>query len=161
MLLSPLRALHHPIPSYNPVCVHTHTHTSLPSFFFFPSRLLAYAGFDPRRAVTFWENRHDTVETAECTRAKAEKKEEYDSKSLIRKLVGPSHPLNVVRVDKLKEELARWETERYKAIRKRAQGMDRKHPKEGDDGPMVTSDEVDAGAGAAGAEAVSVEGESA
>ena len=81
-------------------------------------RLLAHAGFDPRHAVRFWENRAESAPDGECAHAP---KEDVDERGPIRKLLphrwsGSSyHPLNIERVRKLKQELERWEAARRRA----------------------------------------------
>ncbi|KAF9066640.1 hypothetical protein BDP27DRAFT_1330293 [Rhodocollybia butyracea] len=82
------------------------------------ARLLAHAGFDPREAISFWDQR-----ATEC--AHAESPDPADSEAegqipkyerLIRRISGTGHPVNEVRVDRLKSELVRWETERRAAL---------------------------------------------
>lgn len=63
-------------------------------------RLLAHAGFDARDAVSFWEKR--SASQAECALVD----------SSVKPMVGATHPLNQDRVQVLKNELVRWETER-------------------------------------------------
>ncbi|KAH9917032.1 peptidase family M48-domain-containing protein [Fomitopsis serialis] len=82
------------------------------------ARLLAHAGFDPRHAVRFWENRSESAHNAEC--AHAPKDEVVEERTGIGKVLphrwaGSAHPLNVERVRKLKQELERWEEERRRA----------------------------------------------
>ncbi|KAH8099924.1 hypothetical protein BXZ70DRAFT_192706 [Cristinia sonorae] len=79
------------------------------------ARLLAHAGFDPRHALRFWENRGETESTAECTPSTAKAKTQGDFQM---RWMGSAHPLNEVRVSKLREEFERWETERQKARKK-------------------------------------------
>jgi hypothetical protein len=71
-------------------------------------RLLAHAGYDARKAVTFWENRTNST-ASEC--ASAERKE-VPSSSFVHNITGSKHPVSEVRVNSLKGELLRWETER-------------------------------------------------
>ncbi|THH33210.1 hypothetical protein EUX98_g978 [Antrodiella citrinella] len=75
------------------------------------ARLLAHAGFDPRHALQFWEQRGDTEETAECTPTTAK----TNASGVQMRWSGSAHPLNEVRVAKLREEFERWEKERAKA----------------------------------------------
>lgn len=85
-----------------------------------PYRILAHAGFDPREAARFWEARHDTPKTAECSPARAEADAvEAQGLSLPRRWMGETHPVHEVRVTKLKAELERWEAERVAARAKR------------------------------------------
>ena len=74
--------------------------------------LLAHAGFDPRHALRFWEERSETEQTAECTPSKAKAKAAHTYQM---RWMGSAHPLNEVRVTKLREEFERWEKERQKA----------------------------------------------
>ncbi|CCM01381.1 uncharacterized protein FIBRA_03431 [Fibroporia radiculosa] len=76
------------------------------------ARLLAHAGFDPRHAVRFWESRHETADMSECSTATHEE-------SLPRRWTGSGHPVNKIRVQKLKEELDRWEVAKQKALAER------------------------------------------
>ncbi|KAI0078822.1 hypothetical protein K474DRAFT_1660004 [Panus rudis PR-1116 ss-1] len=75
------------------------------------ARLLAHAGFDPRHAVKFWEDRKETEQTAECSPAAAAKARYDDDHAgkVMRWMGSDTHPINVQRVAKLKEELERWE----------------------------------------------------
>lgn len=77
-------------------------------------RLLAHAGFDPRHAVRFWEGRQESPQAAECSHAHAADASR-GAESLPRRWMGETHPMNVVRVQKLKEELQRWEVARQAA----------------------------------------------
>lgn len=82
-------------------------------------RLLAHAGFDAREAISFWEQR--ALSATECAHAESidpASSDEPISKSerLIRRIAGTGHPVNEARVDKLKSELVRWETERRAAL---------------------------------------------
>ncbi|KAJ7756456.1 hypothetical protein DFH07DRAFT_820639 [Mycena maculata] len=76
------------------------------------ARLLAHAGYDARKAVTFWETRSNR----ECSTAD---RKELPSSSFVHKITGSKHPVNEVRVNSLKEELLRWETERRAELRRR------------------------------------------
>jgi len=78
------------------------------------ARLLAHAGYDARKAVTFWENRSST----ECA-STVERNDEFPSVSFVHQITGSRHPVNEVRVNSLKEELLRWETERRAERRRR------------------------------------------
>jgi len=77
-------------------------------------RLLAHAGFDARKAVQFWIDRQATPQTAECTVSRA--KVLNSDPNLARGIMGSTHPMNEMRVDKLKDELFRWELERRVAV---------------------------------------------
>ena len=76
-------------------------------------RLLAHAGFDARDAVTFWEQRSGPA--AECRRSGQPAPPNEPSK-IARQIMGASHPVSELRVNSLKDELARWEVERQKTI---------------------------------------------
>ncbi|KAG6335179.1 hypothetical protein ID866_3905 [Astraeus odoratus] len=85
------------------------------------ARLLAHAGFDARKAVAFWESRQNSEKTADCS--SAPHSEHHDAHgTLARRIMGTSHPVNEVRVEKLKSELVRWELEKRVALRKREVG---------------------------------------
>lgn len=99
------------------------------------ARLLAYAGFDARAAVKFWEEREaaDTCAEAQCKSKPAVDADSPSILSRIRQLVpiaGPSlegawftktgsdhagpHPISAERLNRLRAELQRWEHERTK-----------------------------------------------
>ncbi|KAF5377352.1 hypothetical protein D9757_007998 [Collybiopsis confluens] len=83
------------------------------------ARLLAHAGFDARDAISFWEQR--ALSATECAHAEslgpASPRDQLSrSEHLIRRISGSGHPVNEVRVDKLKSELVRWETERRASL---------------------------------------------
>ncbi|KAJ7475870.1 peptidase family M48-domain-containing protein [Mycena latifolia] len=86
------------------------------------ARLLAHAGYDARKAVTFWEHRSNS--SAEC--ASADYKE-HPSSSFVHKITGSQHPVNEVRVNSLKGELLRWETERRAELRRRSSPPEQSH----------------------------------
>ncbi|KAJ7158749.1 hypothetical protein C8R46DRAFT_1224679 [Mycena filopes] len=67
------------------------------------ARLLAHAGYDARKAITFWETRSNNATV----------------RVLLRLQIQLVHPVHDVRVHSLKEELLRWETERRADLRKR------------------------------------------
>lgn len=82
------------------------------------ARLLAHAGFDPRAAVRFWEDRQETERTAECSPKRAQDvvaRAEWERTSLPMRWMGSTHPMNVVRVERLKAELHEWEIQREAA----------------------------------------------
>lgn len=85
--------------------------------------MLAYAGFDARDAVRFWENRAETPRNAECSPGSAkETPHPSTTGNLVRRIAGSSHPMNETRVEKLREELQRWEAERQRvAVEREAQ----------------------------------------
>ncbi|KAG6862550.1 hypothetical protein C0995_000098 [Termitomyces sp. Mi166 len=76
--------------------------------------LLAHAGFDARDAVKFWENRSSETNSVEC--AKNTRTEPSLDERLVMALWGQTHPVNELRVDALKQELARWEDERQRQV---------------------------------------------
>jgi Zn-dependent protease with chaperone function len=77
-------------------------------------RLLAHAGFDARKAVQFWVHRQNTPKTAECSVSHASCPP--TDPNLARRIMGSTHPMNELRVDKLRDELVRWELERRVAM---------------------------------------------
>jgi len=92
------------------------------------ARLLAHAGFDPRQAIRFWESRQETPQTADCSPAHAGDFFAHDE-SPPHRWMGDSHPMHKVRVQKLKEELDRWEDERRRAREeKQMMGKARRRP---------------------------------
>jgi Zn-dependent protease with chaperone function len=78
-------------------------------------RLLAHAGFDARHAVSFWEKRQVSTMTPEKLEAKVSI---GNNSSIVRQIMGSGHPVDEVRVESLKSELARWETERQAVLRR-------------------------------------------
>ncbi len=82
-------------------------------------RLLAHAGYDPRSAVRFWEDRADVRQGSECVASAAfdpEQRKEQARSTFALRIMGSSHPVNQVRVEKLREELDRWRTERERML---------------------------------------------
>lgn len=77
---------------------------------------MAHAGFDAREAVKFWEDRASTL----SERVKSEKIEDsgprHVSETLVRRITGSSHPINEIRVERLKDELKLWEDARQSAM---------------------------------------------
>lgn len=84
------------------------------------ARLLAHAGFDSRKAVKFWEGRAEGFQASECVASAAfdrgEQRESQAQRAFTLRIVGSGHPVNEVRVDKLREELGRWRTERERVL---------------------------------------------
>ncbi|KAG6817688.1 hypothetical protein H0H87_005447 [Tephrocybe sp. NHM501043] len=76
------------------------------------ARLLAHAGFDARDAVKFWEVRTENL--AKCSNEKepAPSSQEH----LVRKIMSSTHPVNELRIKALRDEIARWETERQRVV---------------------------------------------
>ena len=88
-------------------------------------RLLAHAGFDPRRAIQFWEDRCEDT-NGDCSispyshEVKEEQKRQKENWNMAMRLTSSDHPMNEVRVAELKTELQRWRDEREKVIASRA-----------------------------------------
>lgn len=78
------------------------------------ARLLAYAGFDARDAVKFWENRD---QEADCSSSRSVKDGQIEGiANLARGITGSTHPVNEVRIEKLKQELERWQEAKLAAL---------------------------------------------
>lgn len=96
-------------------------------------RLLAHAGYDPRRAIQFWEDRSDetngecspTASPVSAADKAAEKKVKKESWSMAMKLTSSDHPINEVRMKELRAELLRWQEEREKTVVANAQAQAR------------------------------------
>ena len=91
-------------------------------------RLLAHAGFDPREAVRFWEDRSHNAQTAECSPQRAEAfvaQEASSATTIARRIMGETHPVHELRVEKLKSELERWEQMRRAARETRDRERDK------------------------------------
>jgi hypothetical protein len=85
------------------------------------ARILAHAGFDARQAVAFWEDMQNAPQGTECSLTG--RPEGNNSRwTLARQIMGSSHPMNEVRIEKLKSELVRWELEKRVAEKKRVEG---------------------------------------
>ena len=68
--------------------------------------------------MRFWEGRQETERNAECTPGRAvdmAAHAEWERTSLPMRWMGSTHPMNVVRVERLKDELRRWEIQREAA----------------------------------------------
>jgi len=76
--------------------------------------LLAYAGFDARDAVKFWENRDQDADCSSSQGAKTGQTEGIST--LTRGIMGSTHPVNEVRIERLKQELERWKEARLAAL---------------------------------------------
>ncbi|TFK27131.1 hypothetical protein FA15DRAFT_614319 [Coprinopsis marcescibilis] len=72
------------------------------------TRILAYAGFDARDAVKFWEDRPEDVECHHI-----EKSTSFDHAA--HGIVGRMHPHQMKRAELLRKEIARWEEARLAA----------------------------------------------
>lgn len=88
-------------------------------------RLLAHAGYDARKAVTFWKHRSNSAR--ECSSAERTERQELPSSSFVHKITGSKHPVNEVRVNSLKGELMRWETERRAELLRRITPEQKSH----------------------------------
>jgi len=76
-------------------------------------RLLAYAGFDPRAAVQFWESRAKAETCASKNKdSKIVENKPHWFSGMAKK---GDHPIGENRVDKLKKELSMWEKTQAKA----------------------------------------------
>ncbi|KAH6909082.1 hypothetical protein BKA70DRAFT_1371760 [Coprinopsis sp. MPI-PUGE-AT-0042] len=76
------------------------------------ARILAYAGFDARDAIKFWETRQD--HGAECNIVEKDKRKDFN----IQHIAGDGHPENAKRIEVLRQELERWEEARRAAALK-------------------------------------------
>ncbi|KAG2369075.1 hypothetical protein BDR07DRAFT_1348546 [Suillus spraguei] len=86
------------------------------------ARILAHAGFDARQAVAFWEHKQNVPQVAECSLT-GPPDTNNSSWALVRQITGSSHPVNEVRIEKLKSELVRWELEKRVEEKKRIMGQ--------------------------------------
>jgi hypothetical protein len=74
--------------------------------------------------VQFWEDRADVSQVSECVASAAFDRREHDKSQsqsqgpFTLMIVGSGHPVNEVRVEKLREELHRWRTERERVLTK-------------------------------------------
>jgi len=81
---------------------------------YLPHRLLAHAGFDARNAVKFWQDRSNM---SECTNpGSAEFEANRASDTLVRRIMGSTHPVSEIRVERLRTELDQWESARRSII---------------------------------------------
>ncbi|XP_006459526.1 hypothetical protein AGABI2DRAFT_201869 [Agaricus bisporus var. bisporus H97] len=72
------------------------------------SRLLAYAGFDAREAINFWESLKGEPNCSGLRKGKSDDPL-YKFATLAHSITGETHPEIEVRIDNLKKELRRWE----------------------------------------------------
>ncbi|KIY71490.1 hypothetical protein CYLTODRAFT_429409 [Cylindrobasidium torrendii FP15055 ss-10] len=84
------------------------------------ARLLAHAGYDARAAVNFWEVQ--AAQPTQCAHADSIDGAQ-NTETLARRIMGTGHPVNQVRVERLKSELVRWETERRATLERRKHGV--------------------------------------
>jgi Zn-dependent protease with chaperone function len=91
-------------------------------------RLLAYAGFDARDAVRFWEHRVETNPNTECKASRSVEPLPTPSPgtaaALTRKITGEDHPIAETRILRLREELQRWDELRSLEAEERAGAVD-------------------------------------
>lgn len=80
-----------------------------------PFRLLAYAGFDARDAVKFWETRGDESDCASARNPELDDKEGIQA-GLARSIMGRTHPVIESRIESLKQELVRWEEAKFMTL---------------------------------------------
>jgi hypothetical protein len=72
--------------------------------------------------VQFWEDRAEDFQGSECVasaafdRAEHRESESQSQRAFTLRIVGSGHPVNGVRVEKLREELGRWRTERERVL---------------------------------------------
>ncbi|KAG0695134.1 hypothetical protein DFH29DRAFT_956829 [Suillus ampliporus] len=85
------------------------------------ARILAHARFDARQAVAFWEEKQNAPQAAECS-LRGRPETSNSSWAHARQIMGSSHPVNEVHIEKLKSELVRLELEKRVAEKKRIMG---------------------------------------
>lgn len=78
--------------------------------------MLAHAGFDARDAVQFWEDQNTNAKIAEGSQTMSHEMAAKENQPLHRAIMGINHPVNEVRIEKLKGELVRWEMEKRSAL---------------------------------------------
>jgi hypothetical protein len=76
--------------------------------------------------VQFWEDRADSLQGSECVASAAAfdraeqhrhgERENQSQRAFTLRITGSGHPVNEVRVEKLREELGRWRTERERVL---------------------------------------------
>lgn len=70
--------------------------------------------------MQFWEDRADVRQGSECVASAAfdpvHREEQEARSSFALRIMGSGHPVNQVRVEKLREELNRWRTERERVL---------------------------------------------
>ncbi|KAI5998777.1 hypothetical protein EDD15DRAFT_2161480 [Pisolithus albus] len=91
------------------------------------ARLLAHAGFDARQAVAFWEGRQHSTAAADCSSVGRSDSPDADW-TLAHRIMGASHPVIGVRVERLKDELVRWELEKRVVLRQQQVGKPEERP---------------------------------
>ncbi|KAI5996739.1 hypothetical protein EDD15DRAFT_2387139 [Pisolithus albus] len=91
------------------------------------ARLLAHAGFDARQTVAFWESRQNSTETTDPSPT-APSDVHGTGWILADRIMGISRPVNGVRIERLKNELTRWELEKKVALKRRQVGQPAERP---------------------------------
>jgi hypothetical protein len=70
--------------------------------------------------VQFWEDRAEGSQASECVASAAfdrgDHRENQSQRAFTLRIMGTGHPVNEVRVEKLREELGRWRTERERVL---------------------------------------------
>ena len=71
--------------------------------------------------MQFWEDRVEGFQASECVASAAfdraaEHRENRSQRAFTLRIMGSGHPVNDVRVEKLREELGRWRTERERVL---------------------------------------------
>jgi hypothetical protein len=72
--------------------------------------------------VQFWENRADGFQGSECVASAAFDQAEHresqskSQRAFTLRIMGSGHPVDGVRVEKLREELGRWRAERERVL---------------------------------------------
>ena len=70
--------------------------------------------------MQFWEGRAEGFQGSECVASaafdRAEHRESQSQRAFTLRIMGSGHPVNEVRVEKLREELDRWRTERERVL---------------------------------------------
>lgn len=81
--------------------------------------------------MQFWEDRADSLQGSECVASAAAfdrgaehrqgERENQSQRAFTLRIMGSGHPVNEVRVEKLREELGRWRTERERVLAEQLQ----------------------------------------
>ncbi|KIK19359.1 hypothetical protein PISMIDRAFT_13700 [Pisolithus microcarpus 441] len=91
------------------------------------ARLLARAGFDARQTIAFWESRQNSTGIADPSSA-APSDVHGTGWILAHRIMGISRPVNGVRIERLKNELMRWELGKRVALKRRQVGKPAERP---------------------------------
>ncbi|KAI6154473.1 hypothetical protein EDD17DRAFT_1764911 [Pisolithus thermaeus] len=84
------------------------------------ARLLAHAGFDARQTIAFWESQQNSTGTTDLSFTSPDI--HGAGRILTHRIAGISRPVNGVRIERLKDELMRWELEKRVALKRRQVG---------------------------------------